>query len=140
MIVLGFYKYSNIEEPERTAALLRRFCNSEFYKGTILVSHEGLNGSVSANRSDTDALRVFLQEIPGFSDLFFKEEESYNEHPFKKMKIRVKDEIVRFDCDVDLKNKGKHISPDEFLQLYDDDGFSRVINHYIYADRCRTYY
>ena len=70
MIVLGFYKFSNIEEPEEVATSLREFCIPDFYMGTILVSHEGLNGSVSANRSDTDALRAFLQEIPGFSDLF----------------------------------------------------------------------
>lgn len=125
MIVLGFYKYSNFSEPEKLAASLRKFCNPDFYKGTILVSHEGINGSVSANRSDTDALREYLQDIPGLSDIFFKEEESYNEHPFKKMRIRVKKEIVRFDCDVDLKNKGKHISPDEFLELYNDDGSLR---------------
>jgi len=122
MIILGFYKYAEVKDPEKLAEELRQFCNSNFYLGTILVSHEGLNGSVSAEKSDVEALKKFLTSIPNFSDLFFKEEETDNGHPFKKMKIKVKDEIVRFDCAVDLKNTGEHISPDEFLDLYDDEG------------------
>ena len=50
--------------------------------------------------------------------MFFKEEKTF-EHPFKKMKVKVKDEIVAFKCDVDLKNAGKHISPDELEDLYE---------------------
>lgn len=122
MIVLGFYKYANIKDPKAVAKSLREFCNPKSYLGTILVSQEGLNGSVSANTLNTVALRKFLQAIPGFSELFFKEEETYEEHPFKKIKIKIKDEIVRFDFNVDLKNTGTHISPDEFLELYDDNG------------------
>ena len=45
-----------------------------------------------------------------------------NEHPFKKMMIKVKKEIVRFDCRVDLKNSGQHLSPEEFVDLYDSSG------------------
>ena len=121
MIVLGFYKYAEVPDPQQLADMLKENCPHELYRGTILVSHEGLNGSVSANRENTDKLRQLLRDIPNFDDLFFKEE-VLNEHPFKKMKIKVKNEIVRFDYDVDLKNTGKHLTPDEFLQLYDADG------------------
>ncbi len=122
MIVLGFYKYVEIDNPNRLAESLREICNKQFYRGTILVSNEGINGSVSSNRQNTDALRKFFSDDSRFSDMFYKEEETYGEHPFKKMKIRIKKEIVRFDFDVDLKNRGDHISPDQFLELYDKDG------------------
>ena len=122
MIVLGFYKYAEIKDPQELLKALKEFCQHEFFRGTILISHEGINGSVSANRENTDALRKVLTDIPNFEDLFFKEEDTYSEHPFKKMKIKVKKEIVRFDYDVDLNNTGKHITPNEFLELYDTDG------------------
>ncbi len=122
MIVLGFYKYAEIKDPQQLLLDLKEFCNHEHFRGTILISQEGINGSVSASRENTDRLRNVLTDIRNFSDLFFKEENTYGEHPFNKMKIRVKKEIVRFDFDVDLKNTGKHLSTEEFLELYDDNG------------------
>ncbi len=122
MIVLGFYKYVEIDDPKELMATLKELCPKAQYRGTILVSQEGINGSVSANREDTDKLRKFFSDDPRFADLFYKEEETYGDHPFKKMKIRLKKEIVRFDYDVDLKNTGKHLTTEEFLELYDSDG------------------
>jgi UPF0176 protein len=43
-------------------------------------------------------------------------------HPFEKMQIKIRDEIVHFGVDVDLSQTGDHISPEEFLQIYDDSG------------------
>ena len=106
MFVLGFYKYSEVPDPQQLKEMLKDNCPDNLYRGTILISHEGLNGSVSANRENTDKLRALLTGIPNFENLFFKEETTYGEHPFKKMKIKVKKEIVRFDYDVDLKNRG----------------------------------
>ena len=122
MIVLGFYKYVDIADVEVVADELRVFCQPERFRGTILLSREGINASISANRSDVDAFRIFISSYDFFSDLFFKEEETYGEHPFKKMKIKIKKEIVRFEQDVDLANRGRHITADEFIQLYDTDG------------------
>lgn len=122
MIVLGFYKYVEIEDPLELMKSLKEFCNHEQYRGTILVAAEGINASVSGNRESIDSFREYLTSDSRFENLFFKEETTLNEHPFKKMMIRVKKEIVRFDCEVDLKNSGKHISPEEFVDLYDSEG------------------
>lgn len=122
MIVLGFYKYVDIADVEVLADKLREFCRPESFKGTILLSNEGINASISANRDDIDSFRSFITAYDYFSDLFFKEEETYGEHPFKKMKIKIKKEIVRFEQDVDLANRGRHITAEEFVQLYDNDG------------------
>lgn len=119
MIVLGFYKYLDVEDVEALALRIREFCSARDFKGSVLLGEEGVNASVSGNREEIDELKEFL--LVEFGDLFFKEE-GCGEHPFKKMKVKIKNEIVHFGESVNLANSGEHISSDEFLELYDSSG------------------
>jgi len=122
MIILGFYKYVNIKHPEKLMTILKNFCDDNDIKGTILLGQEGINASVSGIKKNINKLKKFLITIPRMKNLFFKEEESLNDHPFKKMKLKVRDEIVSFGSNVDIKNTGRHISPVEMKDLYDENG------------------
>ena len=123
MIVLGFYKYSDIDSPEALRDDLRRFCTQNDYRGIVLISHEGINASFSGSREGINELRAFLTTTLG--ELFFKEEQTLDAHPFKKLNIKVRPEIIRFDYEVSLSNAGRHISPTEFLESYYKDGTLR---------------
>lgn len=123
MIVLGFYKYSDIDQPNILGDDLKRFCKHGNYRGIVLISREGINASFSGDRAGIDELRAFLTTTLG--ELFFKEEQTLNAHPFKKLTIKVRPEIIRFDYEVSLSNAGRHISPTEFLGLYHKDGMLR---------------
>ena len=122
MIVLGFYKYVEIEWPEALCTSLRGFCERTRIRGTILISHEGINASVSGTRNGIDEFRQMMTADPRFQDLFYKEEDTLEAHPFKKLKVKVKREIIRFDQEVDVRNTGRHLSATEFLDLYDAGG------------------
>ena len=52
--------------------------------------------------------------------MWFKEDEA-NEHAFRKMHVRLKNEIVSGDLqNVSLMNGGKRLSPEELLKLYEN--------------------
>src|SRR5699024_3507353 len=51
--VLLYYKYVPIENPEEYAAEHLEFCKSLGLKGRILVAKEGINGTVSGPREQT---------------------------------------------------------------------------------------
>jgi len=117
IMVLGFYKYVEIKDVEELRAKLEITCKKLKIKGNILLANEGINASISGTPSSISQIKKYLSRIPQFKDLFFKEEKTF-EHPFKKMKVKMKKEIVAFKFPVNLKDSGKHISPHELADLY----------------------
>lgn len=68
-------------------------------KGSILLSHEGVNMFLAALPEAIAAFRVVLTELHAeFADLWFKE--SYSEaQPFSRMLVKIKKEIIAMGCD-----------------------------------------
>ncbi|MEK6919039.1 MAG: rhodanese-related sulfurtransferase [Nanoarchaeota archaeon] len=118
--ILLYYKYVNINDIESFKNKHLADCESLGLKGRILLSAEGINGSVSGTAQQTESYKKLLTSDSRFSDIKFKEDDGVS-HPFKRMIIKVKKEIVRFEHDVNLKNTGKHISPKQFLEVYELD-------------------
>jgi UPF0176 protein len=116
--IILFYKFIDIPYPERFAAEQREFCREEGLLGKILVADEGINGSLSGSLTRIERYKRFLTGIPGLNDITFKEE-STSFHPFKKLTVRVKKEIIRMEQDLDMSTKGKYITPEELLALYE---------------------
>ncbi|HEY3664233.1 MAG TPA: rhodanese-like domain-containing protein, partial [Chthoniobacterales bacterium] len=67
-------------------------------RGTILLSPEGINLFVAAERSACDRLLVRLRSLPGLEDLVVKVSES-DHQPFNRMLVKIKKEIIAFGVD-----------------------------------------
>lgn len=115
--VILFYKFANIEDPESFVADEREFCAKGGLLGKILVAKEGINGSLSGTKDSVEAYKRHLNSIPGFEDVAFKDEIS-SFHPFKKLIVRKKKEIIRMEQELDMSRTGKYISPEELLDMY----------------------
>ena len=116
--VLLYYKYVTIENPEECRDEHFQFCTELGLKGRILIAAEGINGTVSGTIEQTDAYMKFMEEHPLFSGTIFKIDEA-TEHAFKKMRVRVRPELVtlRLEDDIDPTVKtGKHLKPTEFYE------------------------
>lgn len=118
--ILLFYKFTPIENPEKWGKEHLSFCKSLDIRGKILVATEGLNGSVSGTDEQMAAYKKQLRSDPQFKDIEFKEERGTH-HPFNKMFVRVKKEIIRLDKEVDMSQTGAYVSPKEFLDIYNSD-------------------
>jgi UPF0176 protein len=116
--VLLYYKYVTIENPEECRDEHFQYCSELGLKGRILIAAEGINGTVSGTVEQTDAYIKFMDEHPLFSGTIFKIDEA-SEHAFKKMRVRVRPELVtlRLEDDIDPRIKtGKHLKPAEFYE------------------------
>jgi UPF0176 protein len=90
-------------------------------KGRVFFASEGVNGTVSGTTENIEKYKQQLTSYPELSDLWFKEDEA-EEHTFKKMHVRLKNEIVHGDLrNVYIENGGRKLSPEELLQLYQDE-------------------
>jgi UPF0176 protein len=116
--IILFYKFTEIADPERFVAGQRAFCRKEGILGKILVAGEGINGSLSGSLERIERYKNFLTGIQGFANITFKEETA-SFHPFKKLIVRVKKEIIRLEQDVDMSSRGKYITPEQLLALYE---------------------
>lgn len=121
--VLLFYKYVTIDDPETFAAEHLQFCKDNDLKGRILISSEGINGTVSGPKEVTDNYIAHMRADTRFSDIVFKIDEAEG-HAFKKMHVRPRNEIVALDLEDDVNPKeltGKYLSPTEFRDALQSD-------------------
>lgn len=121
--ILLYYKYVKIEDHEQYAERHLKFCKALGLKGRILVAAEGINGTVSGTAEQTEAYMRALKLDDRFSDMVFKIDES-EEHAFKKIFVRTKDEIVTLGLEDDIDPNeltGKHLEPKEFMKAIEED-------------------
>jgi UPF0176 protein len=118
--VIAFYKYTDIEHPDKFRIKHLAFCKALGIKGRILVATEGINGSVSGTAEQIDAYKQHMFSDPQFNGIEFKEDTCLM-HPFNKMIIKIKPELVRFEQSVSYKNAGQHLSPKQFLDMSQQD-------------------
>ena len=117
--IILFYKFVEIKNPKELMKMHMNFCNNLNVKGKVILAEEGINGSISGTKEQVARYKEELQKDKRFKDIEFKEETGII-NPFNKMIVRVKNEIIRLDKNIDIKNTGKHISPKEFLELSKD--------------------
>jgi UPF0176 protein len=118
--VLLYYIYTPITNADEYRDQHHKYCVENNILGRIIVSEEGLNGTVSGLKADTEAYMRWLHADVRFANIDFKVE-ACAEHTFQKLHVRSKNEIVNSDLPVDpLVQTGKHLEPAEFKALKDD--------------------
>jgi UPF0176 protein len=119
--ILLFYKYVEIEDTEKFKLELLEKCNEIGLKGRILLANEGINGSVSGILEQTEKFKEFLRNDKRFSNIEFKEDIG-DSHPFNKTQVKIKNEIIKFQQDVKVEDTGKHITAEDFIKIYENEG------------------
>ena len=119
--ILLFYKYTDIDNTKKYKEELLDICNRIGLKGRILLANEGINGIVSGYKEQIENFKKELIKDKRFNDIEFKEDIG-TEYPFKKMQVKIKNEIIKFQQNVDVKNTGKHLTPEEFIKIYENEG------------------
>tara|TARA_X000000368_G_C23006448_1_gene701362 strand:- start:415 stop:1371 length:957 start_codon:yes stop_codon:yes gene_type:complete len=119
--ILLFYCYAEIKNIEIFKSQHHLFCIKNNIKGRVIISSEGINGTVSGLKEDCDKYRKELINKGVFSDIDFKIEE-YHKNAFNKINVRIKNEIVNSGLTKKklLKKKGKYIEPAEFKKIIEN--------------------
>jgi UPF0176 protein len=118
--IRAFYRFVDLENYQKLKKPFDQFCKAHDMKGTILLASEGINATVSAHKEVMEKFFYFLNQDIRFKDMKFKE--SYSDfHPFERMKVRLKKEIVRLNVEeLDLNSRGEYIKGEEWDRLLDD--------------------
>ena len=99
--ILLYYYFTHIEDPESVRDDHAEFVDTLGVKGRIIISKEGINGTISGTKEQTAAYQTYIRETMGFDDIHFKVDES-DTHVFPKMSIKVKPELCNLSLEEDL--------------------------------------
>jgi UPF0176 protein len=116
--VILYYCYSEIEKPDEFRDQHHLLCLDLNLRGRIIIASEGLNGTVSGSAKEVDEYMKTVKSDPRFADIEFKEE-LVPDHTFKKLHVRVKDEIVHSSLkEIDpTKKTGAYVEPDQLREM-----------------------
>ena len=120
MTVMAFYQFQRFDDLPLLKAELLKALQQFQMKGTILVAHEGINGTIAGPSPCAEQMLGMLRAIPGLGDLAPKR--SYcDEYPFLRSKVKIKQEIVTMgQPDLDPNQPGEYVSPQDWNALISD--------------------
>lgn len=121
VVVAALYHFARLEDHEKLQAPLAELCCTSGVRGTLLLAREGVNGTIAGSRGAIDAVLARLRAIPGLCALEHKES-SAHVMPFRRMKVRLKKEIVTMGVpDIDpLEDVGAYVDPKDWNALISD--------------------
>ena len=120
--VLLFYSYSRILDPVKFRDNHLRFCIENNIVGRIIISDEGINGTVSGKVRDCKKYINKINSYKIFNDIEFKVD-FVEKNVFKKINVRVKNEIVNSGIKNKkiINRKGNYIEPSEFRSVLENN-------------------
>jgi len=118
--VAAVYGFARIAAPDGLRASLESEARTGGVRGTLLVAHEGVNGTIAGPAEGVEAVLAVVRAIPGL-----RPEIKYartDVMPFHRLKVRVKPEIVTMGRpDVDpLNDVGAYVAAEDWNALIAD--------------------
>ncbi|WP_422033005.1 rhodanese-related sulfurtransferase [Roseovarius sp.] len=116
--IAALYHFTHFPDPAAIQAPLLALCEREKISGSLLLAHEGINGTIAGPRAGIDAVLAHIRALPGCADLEWKESTS-DHQPFRRLKVRLKKEIVTMgQPDVDPQARvGHYVDPQDWNDL-----------------------
>ena len=120
--VFGFYKFIKIKSLKRNKDILQKFILSNNIRGTIIISKEGLNGTISGRIKDIDITIKKLKSLFLFKHFDNNNSSKSKFQPFQKPKIKIKKEVVPMNLILNSRerNTKSHLNPKEWNELIKD--------------------
>lgn len=120
-VVCALYKFVELDDHQSLQKPLLDLMEQYSIRGTLLLAHEGINGTVASTREGIDALLAWFGYDARLSNISYKES-FHQEMPFNRSKVKLKKEIVTMGVEgIDPKHVvGTYVKPTEWNSLISD--------------------
>jgi UPF0176 protein len=100
--IILFYGFTPLADPEAVRLWQRDLAESLSLRGRILISKDGINGTIGGELADVKRYVRKTREYAPFADIDFKWSEGTGDD-FPRLSVRVRDEIVSFGAPGELR-------------------------------------
>ena len=119
--VSGFYKFKKIINIKKSKKILQNYFVKNFIRGTIIISTEGINGSISAKKKSIDLALNKIKIIFNFNNFDSLNSSKCSYQPFHRGKIKIKKEVVPMGIKVKKRKLRNYIEPLAWNKLIKDN-------------------
>ena len=120
--VAAFYKFTPLYNLSELQETFMQFLTQHKIKGTILLAHEGVNGTLAGSSESINKFKDFLKMRDLLSIKNFKTS-ACEEEPFPRLKVKLKNEIVSIGNVLANPQKivGEYVQPEDWNDLITED-------------------
>ena len=115
--ISGFYKFKRIKNIKKSKELLNNFFTEHDIRGTVIISLEGINGTISSKKKELQLALLKIKKIFNISK-FDSQNFAINKFQiFHRGKVKIKKEVVPMGLKITKRNTKHHIEPNKWNKL-----------------------
>ena len=118
--ISGFYKFKKISNIIKNKKIMQSFFINRGIRGTIIISKEGINGTISAKKKILDEAINKIKKTFTFSNFDNINYSKCSYQAFHRGKAKVKNEVVPMGIKIHRRKSTNHIDPAKWNKLIRD--------------------
>ena len=113
--ILGFYKFKKFNLLNKKKIYFQKLFIEKNIKGTLILSKEGINGTISGNSVNISYINKTIRSSLKFSKFDSENLSKCMFQPFHKPRVKIKKEVVPMGLKIALKvKKDNHLTPSKW--------------------------
>ena len=119
--IISFYKFTQIKNTERIRFDIFNYLDNLNILGTILIANEGINVNICGSKNNIELAKKYVFKLLDIKDIHINESK-VNAKAFTKLKVKVKDEIIKvgFCASEQDISKNRSLEPKEWDELLEN--------------------
>ena len=118
--ISGFYKFKKISDIKKNKKITQAYFINKNIRGTIIISKEGINGTLSAKKKNLNLAIKKIKKTFRFSFFDCINSSMCNYQPFHRGKVKIKKEVVPMGLIISKRKSKNHVDPSKWNKLIND--------------------
>ena len=115
--ISGFYKFKKINHIKKNKEILESYFIKNLIRGTIIISGEGINGTLSAKKKNLKSVLKKIKTTFKFNKFDSVNLSKNKFQPFHRGKIKIKKEVVPMGIKILKRSTKNQLHPNKWNQL-----------------------
>ena len=115
--ISGFYKFKKIKDKKKSKKILQTYFIKNNIRGTIIISTEGINGTLAAKKEKLNSAIKKIKLIFKFNKFDSVNLSKSKFQPFHRGKAKIKNEVVPMGIKILKRKMSNHIEPTKWNKL-----------------------